>query len=136
MQPGQRAPRAADRVERAAAALGQPRHARELLIDHRHRLVDTASRGVDETQAAERHRRRLGEALPGDVDELEAAAAEVGGEAVGVHEAHHDALRRELGFLLAGEHLDVRAAGSSPRVMKSTPSSASRTAAVATARRL
>ena len=70
----------------------------------------------------------------GDIDQLQAAATEVAGDAVGLDEPHHDALRGELRFLLAAKDLDRHAASLLAAGMNSGPSSASRTAAVAMAR--
>ena len=112
----------------------QPANALHLLVGEVDGLVDPAGGGIEQPQAAERQRGGLPQGVAVDVDELEAAAAEIAGNAVGGAEAHHDALRGQLGLALAGEHLDAGAQRRSPRTMKSGPSVASRQAAVAMAR--
>src|SRR5690606_13650950 len=50
-----------------------------------------------------------GRVSPGDVDELEAAAAEIAGDAVGGGNAHERTARGKLRFARAGEDRDARA---------------------------
>ena len=54
---------------------------------------------------AERHRHRPTRAPLGDVDQLQAAAAEVAGNAVGVGDAGHHAEAGQRRFLLGAQHL-------------------------------
>ena len=106
MQLGKRPPGAADGVERPALAVGEPWQARKRTVDDVRRALDLVAGGVDEAQSAERQRRRFFEPILHDIDQLQAAAAEIAGNAVGIDEAHHDALRRQPGFLLAGQYFD------------------------------
>ena len=72
-------------------------------------LLDPAVGGVEQPQAAERQRGGPAQRLALDLDQLEAAAAEVAGDAVGRAKAHHDAVGGKLGLALAGEDLDAGA---------------------------
>ena len=85
-------------------------------------------------QAAERQRGRWRSGVAVDVDQLEAAAAEVAGDAVGVRKPIRMPLAASSASRCAGQHLDRAPSACSPRAMKSGPSEASRTAAVAMAR--
>ena len=109
VQLGESAPCAADGIEGPAAAFHQPIDARDRLIDERQRLVDLVAGLIDEAQAAERQCRGVVEAVVIDVDDLEAAAAEIAGKTVGIEEAHADAVSGELGFLLARQDLNLGA---------------------------
>ena len=99
MQPGERPPCPADRVEVAAPALLQPIDLGELGFDDLPRLLEAAARGIDQAQAAERQRDGVGQPPTPDVDQLQAAAAEIAGKAVGGMNAGHDAERGKLGLL-------------------------------------
>ena len=66
-------------------------------------------RHVLQPQAAERQRDAVADRLAADVDQLEAAAAEVAGNAVGRMEARNDAERRIMRLLAAGQHADLGA---------------------------
>ncbi len=57
VQLGERAPRAADRVEWPPAPFDQPVDARDGLVDERQRLVELVAGLIDQSQAAERQRR-------------------------------------------------------------------------------
>ena len=46
-----------------------------------------------------------------EIDQLEAAAAEIASDAVGIDEAHHDALGREARFGIAGQNFDLGSDG-------------------------
>ena len=83
MQPGEHPPCPADRVEVAAPALLQPIDLGELGIDDLARLLEAAARSIDQAQAAERQRDGVGEPPTPDVDQLQAAAAEIAGKTVG-----------------------------------------------------
>ena len=64
----------------------------------------SSSRRPPSGSVADRRKR-----LAFDLDQLEAAAAEVAGDPVRRAEAHHDAVGSELRLALAGEHLDAGA---------------------------
>src|SRR5262245_61240249 len=91
VEPRERPPRPADGVEVAAPALLQPVDLGELGIDDVPRLLQAAFRCVDQAQAAERERRSVAEPAAPHVDQLETAAAEVAGKAVGRMDARYDA---------------------------------------------
>ena len=87
----ERPPRPADGVEVAAPALLQPLDLGELGIDDLSCLFQAAARRVDQAQAAERERRGIAEPAAPHVDQLETAAAEIAGKAVGRMNSRHDA---------------------------------------------
>ncbi len=76
------------------------------LVGQFQRLVQTVARHVDQAQAAERQRGAVAALLPGNVDDLETAATQIASQAVGIEEAHHDALGGELGLALARQDVD------------------------------
>ena len=82
MQPRQRPPGAADGVEVAAPALLQPVDLGKLGIDDVARLLEAAARGVDQPQATERQRGGIRQPAAPDIDQFQAAAAEIAGKAV------------------------------------------------------
>ena len=106
VQPGDGAPGAADRVEGAVAPAVDPGHARDLLVGDVDGVLDPVAGGIEQAQAAERQRGGPAQGLALDLDQLQAAAAEVAGNAVGRAKAHHDAVGGELGLALAGQDLD------------------------------
>src|SRR5262249_27520672 len=106
VQPGNGAPGAADRVEGPIVPVPQPANPLDLLVDQVDGPVNAAAGGVNQAQTAERQRGRLSQGVDLNIDELEAAAAEIAGHAVGGAEAHHDSLCGQRGFAFAGEHLD------------------------------
>src|SRR5581483_7995970 len=85
----------------------KPFHLAKLGVDDLARLPEIAARGVDEAQTPERKRHRIGQPPASHIDQLEAAAAEVAGKAVGGMEAGDDAERRKLGLLGAGQDGDL-----------------------------
>ena len=107
MQPGECPPRAADRVEVAPPALLDPFDFGKLGVDDLPRLLEIASRGIDQAQASERERRGIGQTPTSHVDQLEAAASEIAGKTVGGMEPRHDAKCGELGLLSAREKRDL-----------------------------
>ena len=126
VQPGDGTPRAADREEGPVAPAFEPRHAADLLVGDVDGVVDPAVGGVEQPQAAERQRYRLTQGLALHLDDLQAAAAEVAGKAVGGAEAHHDAVGGQLRLALTGQDLDpgtqrALAAGDEVRAVRSIP---------------
>ncbi len=105
-----------------------------MLVGELQRPVDAAAGRVDQPQAAERQRHRVPPACSGDVDQLEAAAAEIAGDPVGLAKAHQMPLAASSASRSPERIWIGSPAATSPRAMKSGPSSASRTAAVAMAR--
>ena len=81
----------------------------ERVVDERLRLLDLVAGGVDETEPTHGQGRRLRQLVGGNVDQLQATAAEIAGSAIGIDETHHDALSGELGFALTGQDLDAHA---------------------------
>ena len=110
VEPGERAPGAADRVEYAALARLDVRHLRQRLPDDLVRLLDRFSGAVLQREAAERQRGAALDACAFHVDQFERAAAEIADDAVRPMKAGHHAERGELRFAFAGDHVDMRAA--------------------------
>ena len=106
VQASERTPGSADGVEVAVPALVQPIDLGELAIDNLPRLLEIAARRIDQPQAAEGKRRGIAELALAHVDQLEAAAAEIADEAVGVVNAGDDADGSEFRLLGAGQNLD------------------------------
>ena len=101
MQFGERAPGAANRIERASTASRQPLDTRQLLIGELQRLFNFVARRVDQPQAAERQCDGVLHDLAPHVDEFQAAASKISRDAVGVRKAHANAMRGKLRFSLA-----------------------------------
>ena len=84
VQPGERAPGAADGVEAAALALVQQVRLLERLLDDLFRLLDGFRRDVLQREPAERERHAAFGAMAVDFGEFERAAAEIADDAVGL----------------------------------------------------
>ena len=110
VQPGERAPGAADGVEAAPLALVQQIRLLKRLLDDLLRLLDRLRRDVLQRKPAERERHAALGAMAVDFGEFERAAAEIAHDAARLVEAGHDAERRKLGLPLAGQHVDLDAA--------------------------
>ena len=112
VQPGEVSPGAADRIEGPALAAREQLGAAELLAHEFLRGLDQRAPGqVLQPQAAERQRDAVADRHAVDVDQLEAAAAEVAGNAVGRMEAGDDAERGVMRLFAAGQDADRGAAG-------------------------
>ena len=107
VQPGERAPGAADRIERAPFAGGERRHVVERLFDDFVRLLERLCRNILERQSAERQGHAGFRPRAMHVNEFERAAAEIADDAVGTMEAGEDAERRVMRFAPAREHVDL-----------------------------
>jgi hypothetical protein len=110
MQPGERAPRAADRIEAASGAGPQRPDVAQGLPDDFLRLLDGFCRNVLQREAAERQRDAGLHLAAMHVDQFQRPAAEIADDAVGPMDAGNDAEGGELGFALAGQHVDPGAA--------------------------
>ena len=110
MQPRQRPPGAADGVEGAPGAGLEQLGAGERLAHHLLGLLDLLRRHVLQREPAERQRDAGRDALPMYIGQFQRAAAEIAGDAVRAMEAGDDAERRQFGFALAGDHVDLGAA--------------------------
>ena len=110
VQPGERAPGAADGVERAPAAVLQQLRAAERLLDDLLGLLERFLGNILQRQAAERQRDAGLDAMVVDIGELERAAAEIAHDAVRPMKAGHDPERAQLGLALAGDQRDLGAA--------------------------
>ena len=95
--------------------LAEPGHAGDLVVGDVDGALDPVAGGIEQPQAAERQRGGSAQGLALDLDQLQAAAAEVAGDAVGRAKAHHDAVGGELGLALAGQDLDAGAAAPARR---------------------
>ena len=110
VQPRQRAPGAADRVEGTVFAVVQHVEVFERLLDEFFRLLERAAGDVLQGEAAERQRHAAAHARAVHVDQFERAAAEVADDAVRLVDAGHDAERGEMGFAFARQDRNRRAA--------------------------
>ena len=104
MQTRQVSPGAADAVEGSPLACLEPFGARQLAAGDLLRLRQRVLRHVLQPKAAQRQGDALADVAVADVDQFEAATAEIAGDAVRPVEARHDAERRIIGLLAAGEH--------------------------------
>ena len=135
VEPGERAPAAADQVEgpalgRAVEAGGARPPCATFLAKAASPFAASASRRSTPS-GSERAAPTL---PPRHLDQLEAAAAEIADDAVGVGNGGEHALPRQLAFLLARQHFAARSRAARPASRKAAPFEASRTAAVATTR--
>ena len=108
----QRPPRPADRVEGAAAQVGQPVDGGEMAIDQRAGLLAVALGGIHQADRTERQGDMAAGGALGEPHQLDAAAAEVAHQPVGLGNAGQHALRREPRLVLARQdaHRDMAAA--------------------------
>ena len=104
MQAGERAPGAADGVEGALFADGQHLRSFQRVGGDLLGLLGRAVRGLLQPDAAEREGLAGAGGVAADIDHVDAAAAEVAGDAVRLVEAGDDPLRAQPGFLAAREH--------------------------------
>ncbi len=111
VQPRQRPPRAADRIEGAVLRGFEHRQGAEDLLDELFRLFHGFRRNISQSQAAERPRQPAPGARAADIDQLQRAAAEIADHPVGFMHAGNDAKRRQLRLARAREHVDVRPDG-------------------------
>jgi hypothetical protein len=109
VQPRERAPGAADRVEGTAASCLQRIEAVELVLDDALGALDRLVRHVGQRKAAERKAHPAPDPLAGNVDQLERAAAEVADDTVSVVDGRDHTQRRQLCLARAGQNLDGRA---------------------------
>ena len=116
VQPRQRTPRPADRVERAIVRVAQQRRMSERLADDLLGLLHGFLREVLQRQAPERQRHAVPRPMAVDVRQFERAAAEIAHDPVGPIHAGHDAEGRQRRLAPAGQHLDVLAADALGRV--------------------
>src|SRR5687767_9975690 len=100
------APGAAYRVEIAAAQIFDQPGREQRLIDDPAGLFHRAAREIDEPQGANGQGETIANGRIADIDELEAAAAKVAHDTVGVGYAGHHAKRGKLRFLLARQNVD------------------------------
>ncbi len=109
VQAGERAPGPADRIKRPLLAAHQDRRSGKRLGDELLGLLDRALRRLFQPQPAQREGLSRADGVVADVDDLEAAAAKVAGDAVGLVNAGNHAERRQPRLLPAGKHLDAGA---------------------------
>jgi hypothetical protein len=110
VQPRDRAPGAADRVEIAAPAALQDRGMTKFLADDLLCVGDGFLRQVLQREAAERQRDAGFQPVPAHVGQFQRAAAEVADDAVGFMESGNDSERGQFRLALAGQHADRHAA--------------------------
>ena len=102
----QRAPRAADQIQIAVGALGQPRHRRQVGLGDRaraHRIAAGTLRQPDRAQA-QRVRHAARAAI--EPHQFQRTAADIGQDAVGGRDAAQHAHRREFRLLQARQNAD------------------------------
>src|SRR6202012_3510382 len=93
------APNATDRIQRPALQAAEQRQALEMLVDEVARLVEVVVGCVHQAQRTEREGCRLANMSVAYRDHVEAAAAEVGSEAVRVRNACQNAFGGDSGFV-------------------------------------
>ena len=131
MNPRQRPPCPADRVEGPAAIALDPRFVRERGVDPRAQLGRPALQRHQPERSQGKRRLLVDPALV-ESDQFQRPAAQVAHGAVGRGDSRKDAQGRQPRLLRPADHRDVEgAAAGEPRQRKTAPSAASRTAAVA-----
>ena len=110
VQPRQRAPGAADRIEGAAFAFVQHVEIFKCLLDVLFRLLERLAGDVLQGQSAERQRHAAAHARTVHIDQLQRAAAEIADNAVRLVDAGNNAERGEMGFAFSRKDADRRAA--------------------------
>ena len=105
VEAGERAPRAADGVERPLGAAGEHGGIGEMLGGDLLGLLQRLFRRLLEPQPAEREGLADADLALANIDDLEAAAAEIAGDAVGIVDAGDDAESGQPRLLGAGEEL-------------------------------
>ena len=110
VEPGDRAPRPAYRIEGAAFAALEPPDRGELGADFAEHRLALLRAAVAVAQDPERQRRLAGDPAAPDVDQLKAAAAEVGHDSVRPRHAGDHAEGRQPRLVLAAQHIDGLAA--------------------------
>ena len=133
VDPRQRAPGSADRVESAAAAGLDLRDLGNLGFDDAFGAFQRFVRPILKGKAAERQRHAAPDAIAAYVNQFQRAAAEIADDAVGLVHAGNHAQRRQLRFARARQDFDFTPQMRSALAMKSAPLLASRQAAVAIA---
>ena len=106
MQPGQRTPCAADRVEATAVQLAKLRRPRERFAHDALGLLKRPSGQVLQGKAAKLEGHALPDLCADNIDELQAAAAEIADHAVRTMKSRDDAECRQLCFARARQELD------------------------------
>ena len=101
-----RPPRAAGDVEAAALEAAQPREGGELALDHVLRALAAAIGALGQNQVTQHQARAPADLAAVERDQLEAAAAEIAQEAVGVGDAREQAESGKTGFLGPAQHPD------------------------------
>jgi len=110
VDPGQRTPGPADRIEGAATAGLEAGNPGQFVLDDAFGAFERFVRQVLQRQAAERQRDAAANLVAAHVDQFERAAAEIADDTVGLVNARDDAKRRQLGFARAGQDFDRNAA--------------------------
>ncbi len=110
MHPRQRAPGAADCVERLAACLAEPGQVRHRLVDRRPRFGIVA-RSLDQAQRTDRQAGDEARRLRAGHRQLDAAAAQIAGDAVRIGNAgpHAGGRQPALAHAVDHRHLDAAA---------------------------
>src|SRR5271157_3194155 len=111
MQPRERTPGAADRIEVSILAGLEHRQSAERLLDEFIGFLERLCRDVGERKTTERAGQAVARARAAYIDEFERAAAEIADHAVGAMHARNHAERGELSFASAGQNLDFSVDG-------------------------
>ncbi len=111
MQPRERAPCPADRIERAARQDLQQLDVRQRFADDLRRLLGRALRKVHQREAAERQGRSRKRVVVLDFGQFERSAAQIPDQSVRIVNGADDAQSRESGFPLAAEQFDLASDG-------------------------
>ena len=109
MQPGERAPGAANGVEGAPAQFGERPRLGERLARDAAGVSRRTFRGVHQGETAERQGHAIAANAADDVDEFERAAAEIADHAIGRVNGRNDSERGQLRLAPAGEQDDFAA---------------------------
>ena len=104
MDAGERAPGAAHGIEIAPAQILEPGHAFQMLIDQGAGDIAIGDRRIADPKRTERQRDMGAEPPVVEADQLDAAAAQIAHQAVGIGNARDDAERREPRLLRAREN--------------------------------
>ena len=107
VQPRQRPPGAADRVESTVLAAFEHRQSAERFLDEFFRLLDRFCRNVGQGETAERPGQAAPRARAVDIDELERAAAEIADHAVRLMHAGDHAERGQFRLARARKDVDL-----------------------------
>src|SRR5262245_38624793 len=110
VQPRERAPGAADRVERSVFAVVQHVEVFEGFFDESLRFLERLAGDVLERKATERQRYAAAHARAVDVDKLQRTTTEVTDNTVRPVDSGHNSKRREMSLALPGKYCDCCAA--------------------------